>query len=182
KYFSTEQHKINQLVSERESVNAQMVEQIEEHGNEDGLLAEVTDDGKIKKDEIIKYIKSLGKETEENADELQKLNQYIGLLNKEKELTSQAKTLEKELEKKVINKYPTLTELDIKTLVVENKWMTTIEQSVKSEMDRISQRLAQRIKELVERYATPMPKLTTEVQSLTTKVESHLRKMGFIWT
>ncbi|EKD29047.1 MAG: type I restriction-modification system, M subunit [uncultured bacterium] len=57
--------------------------------------------------------------------------------------------------------------------------MATIEQSVKNEMDRISQRLTQRIKELAERYATPLPKLISETEALTEKVDEHLKKMGF---
>ncbi|MFH0905078.1 MAG: hypothetical protein V1854_07870 [Methanobacteriota archaeon] len=54
-------------------------------------------------------------------------------------------------------RYKTLTEDEVKTLVVDDKWMAAISQDVKSEMECISQRLTQRIKELAERYATPMP-------------------------
>jgi type I restriction enzyme M protein len=48
-------------------------------------------------------------------------------------------------------------------------------------MDRISQRLTQRIKELAERYEIPLPALVTETETLTGKVDAHLKKMGFIW-
>jgi type I restriction enzyme M protein len=58
--------------------------------------------------------------------------------------------------------------------------MATLEQVVKSEMDRISQRLTGRIKELAKRYATPLPILVTETETLTSKVGAHLKKMGFI--
>jgi len=89
------------------------------------------------------------------------------------------KDAEKALETQVIAKYKTLTESEIKVLVVDDKWMATLEQAVKGEMDRISQRLTQRIKELAERYATPLPKLVTETAMLTAKVDAHLKKMGF---
>jgi type I restriction enzyme M protein len=46
-------------------------------------------------------------------------------------------------------------------------------------MERISQRLAQRIKELAERYETPLPKQATDVSKLENKVNAHLQKMGF---
>jgi type I restriction enzyme M protein len=59
--------------------------------------------------------------------------------------------------------------------------MASIEKAIKTEMERISQRLTQRIKELAERYETPMPKQTTEVAELETKVSAHLQKMGFVW-
>ena len=59
--------------------------------------------------------------------------------------------------------------------------MATLERSVKTEMERISQRLTQRIKELAERYETPLPKQTKDVAGLEEKVAAHLRKMGFKW-
>ena len=56
-----------------------------------------------------------------------------------------------------------------------------IEQRIKTEMDNISHRLTQRIKELAERYETPLPKLSNSVDDLTKKVEDHLKKMNFVW-
>lgn len=38
-------------------------------------------------------------------------------------------------------KYPTLTEDEIKTLVVDDKWLATIASAVRSELDRASQTL-----------------------------------------
>ena len=74
-----------------------------------------------------------------------------------------------------------LTEDEIKTLVVDDKWMPTLRQAIASEMDRISQRLTQRIKELAERYEMPLPELDREVEELTAKVEGHLKRMGLAW-
>jgi type I restriction enzyme M protein len=59
--------------------------------------------------------------------------------------------------------------------------MPTLKQAINSEMERISQRLAQRIKELAERYETPLPDLDREVEELTAKVERHLKRMGLAW-
>ncbi len=81
----------------------------------------------------------------------------------------------------MIERYKALTEDEIKQLVVNDKWMASIERNVKTEMDRISQRLTQRIKELAERYETPLPKQTTDVAELESKVSTHLQKMGFVW-
>lgn len=84
-----------------------------------------------------------------------------------------------ENDKKVIERYKTLTETEIKQLVVDDKWMASIERSVKTEMERISQRLTQRIKELAELYETPLPKQTTEIAELEERVTMHLEMMGF---
>lgn len=91
------------------------------------------------------------------------------------------KTAKANLEKNVIAKYPKLSIDEIKTIVVEKKWMHNMEQRIRTEMDNISHRLTQRIKELADRYETPMPKLSSEVDELTAKVENHLKQMNFVW-
>jgi hypothetical protein len=50
--------------------------------------------------------------------------------------------------------------------------------AVQGELDRVSQTLTARIRELAERYATPLPQLTEEVGTLAVRVDAHLRKMG----
>lgn len=64
-------------------------------------------------------------------------------------------------------------------LVVDDKWLARIEQDVQSEMQRISQRLTGRIKELAERYDEPLPALENDVENMEKKVRGHLEKMGF---
>ena len=78
-------------------------------------------------------------------------------------------------------KYPKLTEAEIKTLVVDDKWMVRLSGAVKGELDRVSQTLTGRIRELAERYATPLPILTEEVETLAARVGEHLKKMGAVW-
>ena len=71
--------------------------------------------------------------------------------------------------------------MQIKQLVVDDKWIATIDKDINTEMDRISQRLTQRIKELAERYETPMQQQTQNVMELEKAVNGHLQKMGFVW-
>jgi type I restriction enzyme M protein len=52
---------------------------------------------------------------------------------------------------------------------------------VHSELDRVSQTLTGRIRELAERYATPLPLLVDEVATLAARVDEHLKKMGAVW-
>jgi len=65
--------------------------------------------------------------------------------------------------------------------VVEDKWLAHLQAEVQQELQRISQTLAQRIRELAERYDTPLPKLEDEVTALSAKVKVHLKKMGAVW-
>jgi type I restriction enzyme M protein len=48
-------------------------------------------------------------------------------------------------------------------------------------MERVSQSLTQRIKQLAERYEMPLPKMNDELLALEKKVNGHLSKMGFVW-
>ncbi len=48
-------------------------------------------------------------------------------------------------------------------------------------MERISQQLTRRVKELAERYDTPLPELKWRVAVLEAKVNAHLERMGFAW-
>ena len=48
-------------------------------------------------------------------------------------------------------------------------------------MDRISQALTQRVKELAERYETPLPQMVGHVAELEVNVNHHLERMGFSW-
>ena len=53
--------------------------------------------------------------------------------------------------------------------------------ALQGELDRVGQTLTARIRELAERYATPLPQLTDEVATLAARVEAHLIKMGASW-
>jgi type I restriction enzyme M protein len=79
-------------------------------------------------------------------------------------------------------KYTELTEEEIKTLVVDDKWLATLANAVQGELDRVSQTLTGRIRQLAERYATPLPQLVDEVAALSARVDEHLKKMGAVWS
>jgi len=103
----------------------------------------------------------------------------LALFEKEAEIKGKIKELEIELENKAINKYKTFEGNGIKDLVIISKWMDELSVRILGEVDRLSQTLAGRVKELAERYAEPMPEIMNEVKTLTKKVDDHLSKMGF---
>ena len=117
-----------------------------------------------------------------DAEEIKLLETYISHSDKIGELNKKIKDAHKALEQKVWDKYKTLSDDEIKTLVVDDKWISHLENSVQNEMQRISQRLTQRIKELADRYETPLPLQLDEVKALEKKVNAHLSKMGFVWS
>lgn len=180
-YFAKEQAVIDALNTELESVSAKLAELEEEHGGEEGLFSELD---KINRPCVAARVKEINKDKayiKECKEELAALNEWLELNEKQGELKKQLKESEAELDDKAYNKYPKLTEKEIKTLVVDNKWLAELDKRIHGEMDRISQALTQRVKELAERYEAPLPQLTTKVAELETKVNAHLKKMGFSW-
>ncbi len=131
---------------------------------------------------LIELKKMIDNDSEaEYLKELSIVLKYIALFDAESKLKSQIKVLLAELEVKIIEKYPSLSVDEIKIIVVDKKWINCIEIKIKAEMDNISQILALRIKELAERYETPLPKLKQSYTDLFEKVEDHLKKMNFVW-
>jgi len=177
-YFAKEQKALNELNATLEQVGVDMDSLKDEHGGEEGLLSEVIDNDKISKVSVLRRIKEI-KNSKDDADELAILEKYSALFEKETDTKKAIKDAEKDLEKKVLTKYPTLTLDEIKTLVVERKWMDELSARALGEVDRLSHTLAGRVKELAERYAEPMPEIIKEVETLTEKVDGHLSKMGF---
>jgi len=181
RYFANDKKAIEQLEADRDDISRQMEETEEEHSGEEGLLEEVkSDKGKISKGNVQKRIKVIKNDAvADDFEELNVLEAYLRLIDKEAKAKKQIKDARKALENKVIDRYKVFTEDEIKTLVVDDKWMAAISGDVRSEMERISQRLARRIKELAKRYDSPMPVMNAQVDELEMKVNGHLEKMGF---
>ncbi len=179
RYFAAERDAIAQLETERDAITRQMEELDEEHGGEDGLLAEARNDkGKLTKVSVAARLKDI-KNDADGAEERKQLNAYLTLIEQESAASKKVKDAQKQLDAKVAAQYAKLSADDIQTLVVDDKWLTTLAADVQTELDRVSQALTGRIKQLAERYAEPLPQLAAEVAMLNAKVEAHLMKMGF---
>ena len=178
RYFAAEQAVIDQARADLEAASAALAEVEEEHSGEDAAFADFE---KINAAAVKARIKEIGTDTDA-TEELAVLKQWQALANKEAALKKQLRELEAELDDKAYKQYPRLSEDEIKTLVVDDKWLATLQTAVSGEMDRVSQTLTRRVKELAERYDTPLPQLTQRVSELEAKVAAHLQKMGFVWS
>ena len=103
------------------------------------------------------------------------------MLDKQAGAKARLKVAQDDLEAKIDAKYPTLTETEIQTLVVDDKWLAALAATVQGELDSVSQTLTGRIRQLAERYATPLPQLTDELAACAARVDGHLKKMGALW-
>jgi type I restriction enzyme M protein len=177
RYFLAKKKAIEELKATKENIASQLTEMEEEHSGEEGAFAELE---KVNKANITKRIKDLKNETDAK-EELKILKTYLDLLSEQTSNKRKIKESEIELDEKLYAKYPTLNETEVKQLVVDDKWIQTIEAAIKAEIDHISQHLANRIKELAERYETPLPAFDEQAKELEDKVTGHLEKMGFEW-
>ena len=176
-YFSKEQVAIDQLVGDLDRVTTRLTEMEEEHGGEDGAFAELN---KVNKANVTARLKEI-KGDEDAKDEAAVLNEWLKLSNEESDLKKRLKEAEAALDDQAYTLYPKLTESEIKSLVVDDKWLASLDAAVHSEMDRVSQQLTQRVKELAERYKNPLPQMASSMAKLEAKVNCHLERMGFAW-
>jgi type I restriction enzyme M protein len=181
RFFASEHDAITKLEAELESVTAQLEEMEEEHSGDEGVFAALD---KVNKGTVTarqKELKGFFAKDEEAKEEAAILNEWLKLSNQEADLKKKLKDAEADLDAKAYAKYPRLTEEDIQLLVVDDKWLAALDSMIHGEMNRISHALTQRVKELAERYETPMPKMVSHVAELEAKVNHHLNRMGFSW-
>lgn len=177
RYFKADQDAIDRLITALETLQSQRAELEEEHGGEEGVFAEMDKVNRANVSARLKVIKA----DADTLDEQAILKQYLKLLTDETAKKKAIKEAEAALDEALLAHYPTLSEDQVKQLVVDDKWLAAIVADVNGEMDRISQRLTQRVKTLAERYETPLPTLTREVADAEAAVDKHLAQMGFVW-
>ena len=175
RYFPAQQAAIREQEANLESLAAQMAELEEEHGGEEGAFSELD---KVNKAGVAARLKAI-KGDRSAQDEAAVLNAWLTLCNQEAQLKKSLKEAEATLDVLAYDYYPRLSEGEIKILVVDDKWLAAIASAIHGEMDRISQALTQRVKELAERYETPLPQAASRVAELEQKVRNHLERMGF---
>jgi type I restriction enzyme M protein len=202
RYFAKEQAALQALQAELEGVSARLAELEEEHGGEDAAFAGFDKinvaavknrlreiEGEVKAEikaakggKSGKALAAAGGNAEEPvAEELRVLLDWLKLAAEESALKKRMKEADAALDAAAYAKYPKLTEVEVQALVVDDKWLATLDAAVHGEMDRLSQQLTARVKELAERYEAPLPQLNERVAELEARVNRHLEKMGFAW-
>jgi type I restriction enzyme M protein len=174
RYFAPEQTAIETQQAELEAASAGRTELEEEHGGEEGCLGALE---KINKAEVSARLKEI-KHDPDAKSEIAILKQWLKLNTAESAHKKAIKTAEATLDQLAYEKYPLLTEDEIKTLVVDDKWLASLANAVQGELDRVSQTLTGRIRLLADRYASPLPRLVDDVDALAEKVAGHLARMG----
>lgn len=174
RYYKTEQKQLDQLQADLDNATQELESYLEENSGEDGLLAEALND----KDKVTKVTITARLKVATDKEEKAALKQAKALFDAETDSKKALKEVQDQLDRAVFKHYATLSEDDIKTLIVNDKWHATLQSRIQAEIERIIQQLANRVKELEERYAEALPTISQSVDALSLKVAAHLKAMG----
>lgn len=177
RYFADKQTAIDELQDKQDAATQALESYLEEQGAEDGLLVEAIND----KDKITKASVAARTKLTTDSEELLVLKQATKLFNADAAAKKAVKTATEALDLAVFGQYPKLSIEEIKTLIVDDKWLATLQTNIVAEIERVTQQMANRVKELEERYSVPLPTLTKSVDDLSGKVAGHLKAMGLEW-
>ncbi|RDH42134.1 type I restriction-modification system subunit M [Zooshikella ganghwensis] len=176
-YFSDEHSELDELQGQLDSATQALESFIEENSSEEGLLSEALND----KDKVTKVTVTARLKCVIDPEEQTALKQAKKLFDAEATAKKALKSAQEALDLAVFKQYSQLSESDIKALIVDDKWMGTLKARIEAEIERVTQQLANRVKELEERYAEPLPAITSSVEQLSDKVAGHLKTMGLEW-
>jgi len=178
RYFADEKAHIEELKQQQEEAAQLMEEAEQEHAVEGGLLEEaMSDKGNVTKGNLTARMKEIKGDREYHA-EFVILKHYKKCYDLERKAKKMVTDAEKELDKKVIERYKTLSEAEVKILVVDDKWLPTIKEKIDGEVEAISRSLTRRVNELAERYETALVELDQKTEELEQRVVQHLSQMG----
>ena len=79
----------------------------------------------------------------------------------------------------MVNKIGSMTEAEIKTTVIEDKWLSRIEEAIHTEVSRVTQEKTARIEELGIRYGSMLSTLETKRNELAAKNAANMKLLGF---
>ena len=178
RYFADEQTKLDTLQSKLDSASQELETYLEENSGDDGLLNDALND----KDKVTKATVTARLKVATDPDEKSTLKQAQKLFDNEANAKKTLKKAQDTLDLAVFKQYPKLSIDEIKNLIVNDKWLATLQSNIEAEIERVTQQLANRVKELEERYSEPLPDISKSVEDLSEKVAGHLKAMGLEWS
>ena len=184
RYFAEKQAGVDALQTAREVAVRDLEEYVDEHSssgaNEGGLLTDaVNDKGSVTKGSVTARLRAIrNDDAPDSAEERLVLTRCVALTDADSKASSAVKEAQAALDQKTLKRYAALTEGQVKTLVVADKWFANIQTAIQGEVYRITEKLARRVGELEDRYARSAPDLQRDVEAFHARVDGHLRRMG----
>jgi type I restriction enzyme M protein len=180
-FFTTETDEIADLQTQIEGKQSEMDGLVEQCPDAFTYGEEDSNEGseiKVKAADVKKAIKNVAKFGIPKAD-LEILKQWLSLSNEVEDLVKELKQKRADLTKAVVEKYAALSEDEIKTLVVERKWLDNVLNSCNALMQTVTHSIANDTTALVERYKDTLASLDDDVAKYEAEVGNYLKEMGF---
>ncbi len=175
RFFPDLQKDLDAATARVEELGRGIEELAEEHGAEGGLLEDaLSESGKLTAGGVRARLKEKGIDLEERS----LLKRAADLIEDETAAKRAAKDAEVKLAEAVLKKYPTLTEDDIRVLVVQDKWLADITVAISAEVEARTDSLTARVRVLTERYGQTLPQIMEDLAGLEARVAGHLAAMG----
>jgi type I restriction enzyme M protein len=176
-YFADERAMIDDLTAVAEEAARAVEERTVENTAEDGLLSGAMEENKISKALASARLKEAMGEGSD-PDEVKALEDLLKLYDVEAAAKKEVKDAQAALDLATLEKYGTLSEREVRTLVLDEKWRETVIARVMSEVEALTLALVGRIQEIGARYAETVADLGTELDELAEAVSRHLVAMG----
>lgn len=177
RYFADEQARVDELNAKLDLASAAVVEHSEEHGVDEALLAEATNDKSAYTKQLISAVI---REARASGDQetLDCANAALELVNREAAAKKAAKEAQAALDEATLRKYGELADEDVKLIVVDDKWHAAIATKIDTEVNALTLALVARVQQLGERYSETVGDLDVELEKLEAKVMGHIAAMG----
>ena len=177
RYFPGEQAKVDELAAAADEASRAVEEYIEEHSGEDGPLSGAMDGDKISRALVTDKLKKARYEGTD-PEEIGAFQHLLKLYEAEAGAKRAVKEAQAELDLDTLKQYGRLTEDDVKTLVLDDKWQTTLVKRIAAEVESLTLSLVARVEELGDRYSQTVEALDQALSDLESKVTGHLASMG----
>lgn len=168
-----------ELLEEAEALAGEALDNFAtEYGGDESLLRSyLNEKGRMNKQDLTKNLRDQNIDDEEKA----LLKTYEKLAGSEDLAKTERKSKESELNEKLMKKYLLLEEKDIKRLLIEHKWLRSIESILNRELDNTFLALSDRLRELNDRYLLPLPEIEKDLEIFTRNLKTHIGRMGVSW-
>ena len=113
-----------------------------------------------------------------DPEERQALERWIALIESETEARKLFRAAQGKLDRQVLARYDTLTDPELKAVVVDDKWLAAIKNATVGENRRVMRQFVERLRKLQQRYDAALPEIQRDVDALAMIVHDHLQRMG----
>ncbi len=186
RWFAAEQAEVDTLRATLDAAAQALEEFIEDQtsnadGDEAPLAVAVNDKGRVTKAGVTACVLEMEADPDSH-DETEPLLRCLALMDAKTAAERAVKTAQAALNARVLGRYETLTEDEITTLVVDDKWLASIHGAVDEDAQSVAQQLVSHVTGFHVRYAESLPDLQRNLEGYTMKVHRHLQRMAISTT